>query len=47
MTDLNRRGTQNDIDNNFIDIDVIPCFNDIRQAVPAVEYGAGSVDKRL
>jgi hypothetical protein len=47
MPDLNRCGAQIDIDNNFIDIDVIPCFNDMRQAVPAVEYGAGSVDKRL
>jgi hypothetical protein len=29
MTDLNDTGITNDIDNNFIDIDIIPCFNDI------------------
>jgi hypothetical protein len=28
MTDLNDSGIINDIDNNFIDIDIIPCFND-------------------
>jgi hypothetical protein len=27
MTDLNDSGITNDIDNNLIDIDIIPCFN--------------------